>query len=179
MRTTSRSARANLVLMSVRYRAELGQAIQRRRKELGLTQKDLADRTHYREAQAVSRWERGENLPRDLEIVAIALDWTLAELVAGIEPPDRRVARRLGIAPPSEDAPRRAGHFDERLDAIQRTLDQILELLQLLTGETPADEAAAMLEGLPQEVAQAAGLPQHQAPAQSGSTPAAAKRKTA
>ena len=41
---------------------QIGKYIQRKRKEAGMTQKDLADRLHL-SAQAVSRWETGESLP--------------------------------------------------------------------------------------------------------------------
>jgi transcriptional regulator with XRE-family HTH domain len=78
--------------MAERYKVELGRAIAKRRRDLGLTQKELADATHYKEGQTVSRWERGENLPGDLDVIARALGWTLEELTAGIEAPNRRVA---------------------------------------------------------------------------------------
>jgi transcriptional regulator with XRE-family HTH domain len=113
--------------MAVRYKAELGQAIKRRREELGLTQSDLADRTHYKEAQSVSRWERGENLPRDLSVIAEALEWTLGELVAGIEPPDSRAARRLGIEPTGVTPDLMEDATGRRLQRIEQKLDRLLE----------------------------------------------------
>jgi transcriptional regulator with XRE-family HTH domain len=112
--------------MSSRYKLELGQAIKRRRSELGLTQKDLADLTHFKEGQTVSRWERGENLPSDLEIVANALQWTLAEMMADIAPPDRRTARRLGIVDNVTPDPFSSnGTVETRLDAIEQKLEDI------------------------------------------------------
>src|SRR5258708_4661954 len=113
MRTTNRVERARLRLMADHYKVELGQVIKRR-------QKDLAERTHYKEAQTVSRWERGENSPGDLEVVAMALEWSLAELVAGIEPPNRRTARQFGI--PDEVR-------ETQLDRIERLLNEIHALL--------------------------------------------------
>jgi transcriptional regulator with XRE-family HTH domain len=110
--------------MSTRYKVELGQAIKRRREELGLTQKELADLTHYKEGQTVSRWERGQNLPGDLEIVATALQWTLPEMMAGIEPPDRRTARRAGIEPTPE-----LFAATSQLDRIEGLLTELIERL--------------------------------------------------
>lgn len=99
MRATSRVERARLLMMVEHYKVELGAAIKRRREELGMTQGELAAATHYKEAQTVSRWERGLNAPGDLEVVARALNWTLPELVAGIQPPNGRAARYLGLVP--------------------------------------------------------------------------------
>lgn len=142
-RTTSRAQRANVLLMAVRYKAELGQAIARRRKELGLTQKDLAELTHYKEAQTVSRWERGENLPGDLEVVATALQWTLPELMAGIVPPDRRTARKLGIDRSMADG------GTPQLERIEAQYDRILHELQEL--KQRVDDRVEMLDTIVRE----------------------------
>lgn len=119
--------------MSSRYKVELGAAIKRRRVELGLTQKDLADLTHYKEGQTVSRWERGQNLPGDLEIVASALQWTLPEMMAGIAPPDRRTARRLGIEEVPEPFAAKSHLIEEKLDRIEEKLDRVIEQTGALT----------------------------------------------
>lgn len=130
VRTTNRVERARLLLMSTRYKAELGAAIKKRRLELGLTQKALAELTHHQESQTVSRWERGENLPSDLEVVATALRWTLPEMMAGIVPPDRRAARRLGIADPPEGTPDPFG--DSQLDRIEAKVDHLSQAVDQL-----------------------------------------------
>ena len=56
----------------------------RRRKELGLTQKELADRLHVTD-KAISKWETGKGFPdiKLLEPLAQALDVTLVELIQG------------------------------------------------------------------------------------------------
>lgn len=143
MRTTSRVERVRLLLMAERYKVELGRAIAARRKHLGMTQKDLADATHYKEAQTVSRWERGENLPADLEVVAKALDWSISDLVAGIEAPDGRAARYLGLrAVDSQVTPDLADALTtdkERLAAIEQRLATIEEQLGQLLVAAGAD----------------------------------------
>lgn len=134
-RTTSRVERARLQLMADHYKVELGRAIKRRREELGLTQKDLAELTHYKEAQTVSRWERGENSPGDLEVVARALQWSLADLVAGIDPPNRRTARRFGIAvEPPTDLP----------GGLEDLVSGLAEQVRLLRAETAARDAEVL-----------------------------------
>ena len=61
---------------------EIGRRIARRRKELGLTQSELAEKLQVT-AKAVSRWERGVGFPdiHLLEPLAEALDLTLIELM--------------------------------------------------------------------------------------------------
>lgn len=61
---------------------EFGAFVQARRKELGLTQSELAEKLHVT-AKAVSRWERGIGFPdiQLLEPLAQALDITLIELM--------------------------------------------------------------------------------------------------
>ena len=152
--------------MASHYKVELGQAIRGRREELGLTQKDLAELTHYTEAQTVSRWERGENLPSDLETVASALQWTLADLVAGIQPADRRTARRFGQAP----EPSRS-----QLDRIEQQLSEIHDLL-LGDGAASVEE---VLDGLADRLLQAGGSLPPRAAAPQHSRQASRRRKSA
>lgn len=61
---------------------KMGSFIAQRRKELGLTQAELAERLHVTD-KAVSRWERGIGLPdiNILEPLAQALEVNLIELV--------------------------------------------------------------------------------------------------
>lgn len=149
MRTTSRVERARLLLMAENYKVQLGLAIAARRNELGMTQKDLADATHYKEAQSVSRWERGETVPGDLDVVAAALQWTVAELVAGIEPPNRKVARQLGMVAGEEGTPDLIRTFEppDRLARIERMLGQILEAMGI-EEQTDEELQRAMVRGL-------------------------------
>lgn len=66
---------------------QLGTRIAERRRALGLTQKQLADRLHITD-RAVSRWERGAGSP-DLSLIAPlcdALGMTADELLRGISP---------------------------------------------------------------------------------------------
>lgn len=142
MRTTSNVERARLRLVAEHYKLEVGQAIRKRRLELGLTQKELADLTHYKEPQSVSRWERGENLPGDLTIIATALKLTLAELVANIEPPDRRTARKFGRATKPE--PSQLDRIEEMVSAI----DERLRVMQARAATRDAEVLARIDEAL-------------------------------
>lgn len=62
----------------------LGNYIAARRKELGMTQANLAEKIHVTD-KAVSRWERGVGLPDidNLEVIAKALDVSLVSLMRG------------------------------------------------------------------------------------------------
>ena len=62
----------------------LGNYIAARRKELGMTQANLAEKIHVTD-KAVSRWERGVGLPDidNLEALAKALDVSLVSLMQG------------------------------------------------------------------------------------------------
>jgi transcriptional regulator with XRE-family HTH domain len=138
LRTTERVQRARLALVADEYRLAVGRAIRERRLSLGMTQKDLADATHYKEAQTVSRWERGENLPGDLSVVAAALNWTLSEMMRGVDPPDARTARKMGVElpqpeiSPEDDGARTLARIeralakqDKTLAAMRKTLAEI------------------------------------------------------
>lgn len=73
---------------------KFGAFIQSRRKELALTQTELAERIHVTD-KAVSRWERGVGFPdiKLLEPLAEALDVTLIELMQS-----RRIEEELTSA---------------------------------------------------------------------------------
>ena len=63
---------------------KIGSFIMSRRKELGMTQQQLADKLHI-SFQAVSKWENGTTYP-NVEILydlAIVLDVTTDEIFAG------------------------------------------------------------------------------------------------
>ena len=63
-----------------------GQLIARKRKELGLSQAELAARVHVTD-KAISRWETGRGMPAvdSLEPLAQALGLTVSELLSGRE----------------------------------------------------------------------------------------------
>lgn len=127
--TTTVAQRANFALMTVRYKAEIGCAIRARRTELGLTQKELADRCHVEEAQTISRWERGLNLPNDLSVVADALETTISELFAMVRAPNARVARKIS-APSLIDALAPTGQ------SLEDKVDELLARVKLIEAAT-------------------------------------------
>src|SRR5687768_18336596 len=63
--------------------AQVGNRIRQRREQVGLRQRDIADALQL-SAQAVSKWERGENapdigiLPDLARLLGITTDWLLA-----------------------------------------------------------------------------------------------------
>lgn len=124
--TTSADQRAMFALMADRYKAQVGAAIRARRKALGLTQADLAERCHVEQSQTVSRWERGLNLPSDLSVAAEALETTLPDLFAGIKPPDARAARKAAIAYADPQATALATELT-RLEQLEPKVDQLLQ----------------------------------------------------
>lgn len=129
--TTNRAERARFALVAALYKQQLGTVIRECREELGLTQKELADRANVEEPQTVSRWERGLNSPTDLEAVARALETTPEDLLARLKPIGQKARRRLM---PSEGT---------QLDRIEQKLDDILTLLaakELPAGFEQADD---------------------------------------
>lgn len=133
--TTSSAERARFALVAALYKEQLGGVIADRRRELGLSQRELADRAGIGESQTVSRWERGLNAPVDLEAVARALETTAAEMLRGLEPINGRERGRLQ---PS------AGTQLDRIEANQQQiLAQLAELAERLppTGEAPLTDA--------------------------------------
>ncbi|MCH3976994.1 MAG: helix-turn-helix transcriptional regulator [Bacilli bacterium] len=63
---------------------EVGQFIQRKRKELSITQKDLADKLSL-SPQAISKWETGETLPDTGMLLTLAdvLETTVDKILSG------------------------------------------------------------------------------------------------
>lgn len=88
MPTTKLPSVARLQLALVVHRETIGERIAARRKQLKLSQEELAERVGVR-AQTVSRWERGKNLGRlnNLEQLATALETTVGELMDDLEQP--------------------------------------------------------------------------------------------
>lgn len=107
---TSSRERAKFALMAALYREQVGEQIARRRRELDLSQAELANRIGVR-PQTVSRWERGENLghQRNLERVCEALETTIPELLAHIEGNGNRAETQLD-------------RIEHRLEQIERKL---------------------------------------------------------
>lgn len=79
---------------------QTGQLIAQRRKEKGMTQKELAERLHVT-TQAVSKWERGLNYPDIalLEPLAEQLELTVPQLLSGsreeAQPPEELMTESL------------------------------------------------------------------------------------
>jgi transcriptional regulator with XRE-family HTH domain len=154
--------------MVLRYKEQLGAAMRARRDELGMTQKQVASAAHVEDAQTVSRWERGQNLPSDLEAVAGALKWTVAELMAGIQAPPR-VARKLDITPADDQSA-----LAERLARMEARLEEIYALLS--TGETSGLPAVGRAGSRLLEAAESHSPP---APGRSGKPRAARRPRSA
>lgn len=131
--TTRPADRARFALVAALYKQQLGNIISARREELGLTQRELADRANVEESQTVSRWERGLNQPTDLDAVATALEWTLPELLGQLRPAHQKERRRLDPDGPTQ------------LDRIEALLSEIAERLDHhgLTLPTTADVVEA------------------------------------
>lgn len=112
--TTRKPQSARYALVAALYKEELGRQIKRRREDLGLTQTDLAELIPVKESQTISRWERGERAPNDLEALARALQTTAAEMLAELSPVRQTDRRRM--MPGSQ------------LDRIEAKLDELLTL---------------------------------------------------
>jgi transcriptional regulator with XRE-family HTH domain len=115
------------------YKHQLGALIRRTREELGMTQKQLADAAHVAESQTVSRWERGERAPQDLEAVAAALQTTAAAMLRQLEPIGQRDRRSMNAEPGSQ------------LDRIERSLIQLAERLGRLEA---VEQLLQLVQGL-------------------------------
>lgn len=115
--TTNRTQSARYALVAALYKEELGKQIKRRREALGLTQSDLATKAHVKESQTVSRWERGQRGPNDLEAVAKALETTASEMLAELGALKQTDRKRLHPAGASQ------------LDRIEAKLDHLGDLL--------------------------------------------------
>jgi transcriptional regulator with XRE-family HTH domain len=119
--------------MAAVYKEQLGELIKEKREALGLTQRELADKAHVKESTTVSRWERGEREPTDLEAVARALDTTASEMLSQLSPLHQKTRKRLDPSAPSQ------------MDRIEAKLDEVLSRLpeQDLEGEILRETAEA------------------------------------
>lgn len=137
--TTNRPQPARYALVAALYKEQLGDQIKRRREELDLTQAELATLAHVKESTTVSRWERGERSPNDLEAVARALQTTASEML-----------RELGAVPQANRRKMLPGGATQ-LDRLEGKVDELLLKLAALelaaaaqppeptTAGTPAD----------------------------------------
>ncbi len=101
--------------MAAVYKEQLGELIKEKREALGLTQRALADKAHVKESTTVSRWERGEREPTDLEAVAQALGTTASAMLSELSPLHQKDRIRLDPAAPSQL---------DRIEAMLRVLIQ-------------------------------------------------------
>jgi transcriptional regulator with XRE-family HTH domain len=113
--------RRKFALMAAEHVRALGERIRVRREELGMTQDEVARQMSGTvDGQRISKWERGENRPRDesLEDLARVLKTTPEALLAPaakMETPDLSLPPANGLA--------------DRLDAIERALAEQRETL--------------------------------------------------
>lgn len=137
------------------YKQQLGDVIRQMREDLGLTQKQLAERAHVQESQTVSRWERGERAPQDLEAVAVALGTTAAEMLKRLEPTG---ATRAGIT----QLDRIETQLAELANAVMRIERRMLEVgldvddmtdVRFATPPGREDDRAGALREIDQEIA--------------------------
>lgn len=89
--------------------ATFGTRLRQARIELELTKEDLAASLGYERTSIVTRWESGQLVPRDIEVVetvAYVLGVTPAWLLYGVQEPKlfTEVADAVDIEPPDEDA---------------------------------------------------------------------------
>jgi transcriptional regulator with XRE-family HTH domain len=114
----------------------LGARIARRRRELSLSQADLADRLGLASPETVSRYERGEREPRFTTLLRLsdALEWSVRELLSGHEAPAAHVDSS-------------SSNFDHRLAelverdpivgaAARAAIDHVLALAEARRGDT-------------------------------------------
>lgn len=137
-RVTFRDGHAVTTLADVakEQAARVGRRIRERRDELGLTQAEVAARmvdSPSTNDQQVSKWERGEHRPNDdnLEILAQALETTLADLVSG--PLGERDGRPA--ATPDPFASNGGDPYREQLDRIEARLKYVMDTLEWIGEE--------------------------------------------
>lgn len=108
--------------MAVEMAEQIGARMKARREELGLTQAEVALRIPGKAGgDQVSRWERGEHQPRNLEPIAIALEVETPYFYA--PEPDKSVTPDLSLN----------GDGESQLDRIEAALERLTEKLDRLT----------------------------------------------
>ena len=111
----------------------LGAAIAARRRELGLSQGQVAERLHMGSPESLSRYERGEREPRctTLARIAGALETRPSELMKAMDPKPRGSFNRVVTAPQHEDTQRAIQtHLTLLSHAAPWTLPAILALVE-------------------------------------------------
>lgn len=150
-------------LMADRYKEQVGEAIRKGRDRLGLTQAELADRVHVSGGTTVSRWERGKNLPKDLSVVAGALEMTLTDLFKGIKAPDARAARKASIIYEQEPelaiSPLDLKRLERKLDLLSRKVAGRPTVESIHRFEQGVEELERILRALGHEPESGAGDP--------------------
>lgn len=139
----NRAARLRLAARMAEEAALFGGRLRERRKELKLTQRELADRLPGKtEGKDISRYESGRHLPgQDTRVaLAAALETTLADLYSGPEA-DRPAP---GPAPDVLDALSPSAPNAAQLDRIEEKLDLLLEALSDQLGADAARRAASL-----------------------------------
>lgn len=128
-----------MALVAVLHKEQLGRLIAERRKELGLSQKALADLVHVKEGQTVSRWERGKNEPEDLSAVAQALKFSsVADMLKGIEQLPEKARRRL-----DPEGRTQLDRIEAKVDALLDHFKVVVSLDEIVSDFERETDAAA------------------------------------
>lgn len=142
-------------LMALDHIERRAKRIRRRRKELRMTQEDVAERMQEIHAerhpdeppdqtrgQMVSDWERSVNEPRarKLELLAAALDWTVGDLSADDteESPTPDVMSEL--APPASQILRHVQENSESLAELQSAISVLQDEIRRLGRQLPGQD---------------------------------------
>jgi len=114
--------------------AEVGHRIRQRCEQAGLRQRDIADALQL-SAQAVSKWERGENapdigiLPDLAQLLGITTDW----LLAGFDdsPDLLKALERIAMGDPAVPAARAASTTLKPIDETDALLTRLRDLVRV------------------------------------------------
>lgn len=150
--------------MAAQRAEKIGARMRERREQLGLKQREIADRVPVASVTAdyVGRWERGivEPSAAYLDLIAAALETSVADLMAG-----PLSERKPQGETPDPFANGHSQHIAERLDRIEAVL---AELVKQAGGDG--------LPALPRELTQHAEAPDHSSPSPDRSTSTRAKK---
>ncbi len=112
-----------------------------RRRELGLSQAEVADRLQMLSAESLSRYERGDREPRCTTLVRIAraLETKPSELMKSLDPKPRGSFNRVEPAPEHEATQRAIQtHLTLLTHLAPWTLPAILTLVEKLVERAPS-----------------------------------------
>lgn len=124
--------------MAAESTRRLGENIRARREELGLTQEQVArEMAGHVSGDRVSKWERGENRPRDetLDDLARVLETTVAQLLGGHD-------RRVGATPTPFPPKTIEGELAVILEGIKKQLAEQTDVLRRIEERVTAAETA-------------------------------------